>query len=517
MLHIRADLSPSQVTGSAADGRGLALGFLIRVGGSSSPRNRFSGLVLDAAGNLNLVQDPNDTGVFGTGSYLGIPVAFAGGTFNPSAFHALSYDVDTSSGYLSNIRLSGSTADYTDFESIRLLDNSFIGHAGIYGSSSTANGYHAFDNFEVSTTQTLASLSDLQLVLLRPLSATANSTFDVCTVDKTISGEGLAYPLPSGTPYPSTFPAHDCWNTKMYISAPGVYNPEMEFSLSGNFELHGFHLWNFNAGEAATRSIKTADILVREAGGVYTSVVVKAIQYRPGTASTEYAGEDYVFATPVKAAYVKINIVTNYGDVSCSGFSEIRFVGRIPRQNAKRFIVQPVQAQASSSYSTMVATKTIDGSGLSSDLATGSDIPLEYPVHSANNTDMWLSNNQKPATNTFDLGRAYTLTGFHLWNHNETGNSVYRSMSNFVMSVSGAGPIDGSGFVEVSLGADTALRCGKGAGSDPGETYSFSQPVKARFVRLAALSNWGTSGYIGFSEIRFVAERAPAGTVIMML
>jgi hypothetical protein len=151
LLQISADMRPYLIPGSASAGRGLALGFYSSVGASQQySQNLFTGLVLDAAGNLNLVHDPNATGFFtGPGSYLGTPVAYSGGTFVSSQFYRLSYQVDTVTGAISNISLSGSTADYSSLNNA-LFAGTATNYAGMY-ISGTAAGQGGLDNFQVSS------------------------------------------------------------------------------------------------------------------------------------------------------------------------------------------------------------------------------------------------------------------------------------------------------------------------------------------------------------------------------
>jgi len=137
------------VDGPASDGRGLALGFYDSVGSWQFSQNHFTGLVLDAAGNLNLVQDPNDAGFFGAGSTKGTPIAY-GGTFDPTQFYTLSYIVDRDSGGILDISLSGSTADYSPFYSTTLFTREATAYGGLYSSSAVAFTFGAFDNFSVA-------------------------------------------------------------------------------------------------------------------------------------------------------------------------------------------------------------------------------------------------------------------------------------------------------------------------------------------------------------------------------
>lgn len=169
-LTISADLSPKDVVGPASDGRGIALGFFSAVGdGQQFSQNFFTGLVLDSAGNLNLVSDPNPTDFFNAGSTKLSPVAF-GGTFDTNAFHRLSYDVNTVTGAVSNIRLGASTADYSSL-SAPLFTDAATAFAGMYESSAVGTGLSALDNFLVvvpeASTMALGLLTGAGLLGLR--------------------------------------------------------------------------------------------------------------------------------------------------------------------------------------------------------------------------------------------------------------------------------------------------------------------------------------------------------------
>ena len=149
------------IAGPASDGRGLALGFYASVGSGQYSQNHFTGLVLDGAGNLNLVQDPNDTGFFGAGSTRGTAIPY-GGTFDPMQFYTLSYTVDRSTGRILDISLSGSGADYSPFYSTTLFTPAATVYAGLYSSSSVGGAvYGAFDNFSVTAVPEPSTLAML--------------------------------------------------------------------------------------------------------------------------------------------------------------------------------------------------------------------------------------------------------------------------------------------------------------------------------------------------------------------
>lgn len=143
-LHIQADLKSGITTGTDKNyGRGVALGFYNAThvsGATSFPMTGFTGLVLGRTGDLYSMEN---------GSYLGSSVAF-GGTFNASAFYTLSYDVNTTTGSISNISLSGSTADYSVLTSLAFTDAA-TANLGFFTSSEDGGAYGYVDNVALSS------------------------------------------------------------------------------------------------------------------------------------------------------------------------------------------------------------------------------------------------------------------------------------------------------------------------------------------------------------------------------
>jgi len=173
---------------------------------------------------------------------------------------------------------------------------------------------------------------------------------------------------------------------------------------------------------------------------------------------------------------------------------------------SKLFLIKPTGATSSSDYTPdgRLAVHAIDGTGLSADLTTGSAPPATWPTHtnSCQNT-MWLSNGEKPATITFDLGQAYTnVSGFHLWNYNESGGWSDRSIATMDITTSS----DNSSYSPITCTVAN-YTLANGATTYTGENYTFSTLVNARYIRFHALTN-NKDNYIGISEIRFI-DRTP--------
>ena len=71
-------------------------------------------------------------------------VAF-GGTFNTSSYYTLGYDVNTATGSISNISLSGSTADYSGLTSSAFTDAA-TANLGFFTSAESWGCYGFVDN-----------------------------------------------------------------------------------------------------------------------------------------------------------------------------------------------------------------------------------------------------------------------------------------------------------------------------------------------------------------------------------
>ena len=155
-LTIAADLTVNGLFGTGTDGTGRVPGITLGLNTASGGSERYltlTGLNLRENGTLHL---------FDKGTVVAsVPWSGAAPFDKTQAYH-LSYDVDTTSGALSNIQLQGSTADYSSLEGgtrfayastpyasmyFGIHPASGSGGAGWPGNAATAFGY--VDNFSV--------------------------------------------------------------------------------------------------------------------------------------------------------------------------------------------------------------------------------------------------------------------------------------------------------------------------------------------------------------------------------
>jgi hypothetical protein len=110
-----------------------------------------------ALGNRSLQEYVN-------GATVGSAIAFVG-TYSPSTATTLSYDLNTTTGAISNVSFGGSTASYT-FTTPATFLSSYTASADIGGSSGAANGFDAqFTSFSVSEIAAAPEPSEYALFL----------------------------------------------------------------------------------------------------------------------------------------------------------------------------------------------------------------------------------------------------------------------------------------------------------------------------------------------------------------
>ena len=192
-------------------------------------------------------------------------------------------------------------------------------------------------------------------------------------------------------------------------------------------------------------------------------------------------------------------------------------------------LIDPDQesVSATSYYATFgqVPSKMVDNSGLSSELPTGTPVPVSdasYPTHDTALIDMYRSGKDTHPDLFFSLNGTYQLSALHYWNFNgdnrdshptggdrETPGDGIASVDIAVSTSSVAGPYTTIGTY--------ALEQAPVLPTYTGATLSLGTPAAARYVRFHINSNFSgagpdASGYFGLSELRFIGH-AQAGDV----
>lgn len=161
-LHIQADIRAGATDGTDTGyARGVGLGFYDGTQSSgtfANPMDGFLGLVLAHDGGLYLF---NGEGAGSTGHGVASSKVAFGGTFNTSSYYTLGYDVNTATGSISNISLSGSTADYSGLTSSAFTDAA-TANLGFFTSAESWGCYGFVDN--VALTGTVPEPSTITLL-----------------------------------------------------------------------------------------------------------------------------------------------------------------------------------------------------------------------------------------------------------------------------------------------------------------------------------------------------------------
>ena len=148
-LSISADLKLGTVDDGTYVARGLGLGFWQT--NTSTSYSAFRGLFLTPIGSVTDADGIENNGGQGyaTVAWSGV----GGAAFDPNSFYTLSYDVDTATGRVTRVSLSGSNADFSSI--VAVANNIFTyaqtTYAGLIVSANNGGKVGYADNFVVST------------------------------------------------------------------------------------------------------------------------------------------------------------------------------------------------------------------------------------------------------------------------------------------------------------------------------------------------------------------------------
>jgi hypothetical protein len=163
---------------------------------------------------------------------------------------------------------------------------------------------------------------------------------------------------------------------------------------------------------------------------------------------------------------------------------------------ARADLITPVSASAESVWCCRPAVDTINGNGM-----TG----LLHGAGSGTGS-MWMAEaNSLPSWIEWDLGADYLISGFRLWNYNETNNSD-RGTKTATVSTS----TNGVNYNAVSGFTNYEFTQAPGTVGYAGEDYFFSSDLFVQYLRLDITENWGDSdGYTGIAEFRALTAAVP--------
>ncbi len=380
--------------------------------------------------------------------------------------------------------------------------------------------------------------------LVAPVAATAQSHYGDRAPAKAIDGSGMWVN--------SLVARNTADNTPSYMwLSNNATDTWIMFDMGEEMTLTGMHVWNYN--EARTgghdlfrRGVRTCELRVGDSpladGATYAAAgewgtLKETLSLACATgAATGYEGEDVDFGEPLATRYVMLRVTANYGEDAFTGLSEVRFyrpdIG-LP--------ISPVAATVESHFKgtgsdDRKASNTIDGSGMT-------PIPSSMPnvvgmMANVNTGNMWLSNGTTDTWIAFDLGEVKTVTGFHLWNYNESGsNFPKRGVKKAEVYVGDTMPPEGGSYANAGAAWGTLVETmefvqAPGAAGYLGEDYQFQTPVTGRYFQFVVKEKHDSSDrYTGISEILFYeaaqemtvtrlssgAKTIPDGTVVAVV
>ncbi|NQU40773.1 MAG: discoidin domain-containing protein [Lentisphaerae bacterium] len=344
-------------------------------------------------------------------------------------------------------------------------------------------------------------------ILIVPTTGTASHNVGARNGTKTIDGTELSTNAATGTTVPMSWPTAGNIADHTWVGASTA--PTISWDLGALYVLSGFHLWNYNGSDSSgNRGIKTATVYASDdaVGAVTTNLGSMTFTAAPLTAG--YTGEDYSLS--VTTRYVRMVTTDVFPDNDgYTGLSEIRFVGT-PVQPLGE-VVKAVSATVSHSVGARTGTKTIDGTEMSTNPATGTPVPTTWASIEGSAYDgSWVGNSASPII-TWDLGEAYLVGGFHLWNYNASDSAGNRGIKTATVHLSN----DPTFATYTDSGSLTFAPAPLVLGY-VGKTYSLPEPVKARYVRFNTTAVFpDNDGYTGLNEVLFI-DVPPSGTVVIL-
>jgi hypothetical protein len=189
----------------------------------------------------------------------------------------------------------------------------------------------------------------------------------------------------------------------------------------------------------------------------------------------------------VTASFIRFELTSNYGSTDFIGFSEVAFSG--VAVNPVENVINPVSATTTltAEFGSSL-TSTINGSGLDT-------FPSLSASHGGANPGTAFYATNGIGTIDFDLGGSYLVDGLSFWNVNATGPPQTGIQDVIIYSSE-----DGVTYTVIS-GAPTVFSEATSTTS-AAEQFSFTE-VTASFIRFELTSNYGSTDFIGFSEVAF--------------
>lgn len=156
-----------------------------------------------------------------------------------------------------------------------------------------------------------SALASAQAADIAVSSVTASSTFYTYDAINLVNGKGLSGDLHSGN-----------WDAKWMLN--GTTTGSLTFDLGSLFKVGGTTIWNYGPGCCGEgRSVQDLSISLSSDGVNFTDLGTFTLS-NPST--DPFAGETLALGDTV-ARFVRFDILSNHGDTTYSGLSEVKFNG----------------------------------------------------------------------------------------------------------------------------------------------------------------------------------------------
>ena len=324
--------------------------------------------------------------------------------------------------------------------------------------------------------------------VITPVSASASTYYNINYGPQwLIDGSGL-----TGTGRTATHSNANITNLFWHSNGTAVSNQWVEFDLGGAYDVTNALIWQLAQSGLTARGVKAFTISVARYDHVFSTLSTTNLNIATGSAN------EPVQVVPLAAKeirYVRLTILSNYG-TQYVGLSEVRFEGAAA---VIAPLIVPVAATASSTWAGtpgfVAPLYMIDGSGLN---GTG-----RYASHTNANAAnlLWHSDTPVVVPNQwaeFDLGAAYRVTNALIWQLAQQMN-INRGVQKFTISVADAD----HNFTTHST--NNLLNIATGLANEPVQVVPMAA-ANVRYVRFNIETNWGASGIVGLSEVRFDGE-----------
>jgi F5/8 type C domain len=163
----------------------------------------------------------------------------------------------------------------------------------------------------------IANASNAQAALITGVTASTDIApeYPSYSINSIVNGAGL-----SSLSLTATHEVAEGFSLNGWASVGNANTGNFTFNLNGLYNLAGFSVWNWNNNNFY--GVKNVNILTSTDGINFTAVAGAPTQFAQGANNASESPEQFSFS-PVNAAYVRFNVLSNQGDGI--GLAEVQF------------------------------------------------------------------------------------------------------------------------------------------------------------------------------------------------